>query len=238
MHPNFSYNWLYVEVDGVIINNIYNTTEYPEVDTDFFIASMFDGRYIHYNLDLTPDQHQINFKGNGSIDYRIISSSDWDEDFISDLSEVRENDLRFDPTKPMVWSYFEKGDTLHYMTNYQNETVMFRCYVPETYTGSRYIDLVLENGEMSDIKIDDDVLLFKDETLTADYLSYSCSRFVKKVSSGFHFITYKFTDDTFMKLTFLIDGKEIVILDKFDSLDSDADGLKNPKERSSGLDAE
>ncbi|NHJ21818.1 MAG: hypothetical protein EAX91_12805 [Candidatus Lokiarchaeota archaeon] len=43
VQPNFSYNWLYLEVDGTIINNIYDPSSYPELDPLYAISFLSEG---------------------------------------------------------------------------------------------------------------------------------------------------------------------------------------------------
>lgn len=64
VQPNFSYNWLYIEVDGTIINNIFDTSENLELYSVYAIATLFDGMYLQYDLDMIPQEHTIKFKGN------------------------------------------------------------------------------------------------------------------------------------------------------------------------------
>ncbi len=236
VQPNFSYNWLYIEVDGTIINNIYNTSIYPELESEYFIAFNYEGEYIQYDLDLNPDQHQIKFKGNGSIDYKIISSSDWDEDYLSDAEEVQMMGLdeRYDPIVPNVWGYFEKGERYVVPRYYINETAMFRFFIPDTYSGSKELSLILNNGEMTEIVIDDNYLLFKDVKLSANIDGFGISRYIDALSSGFHILTYKFSNNTFMDLKFLLGGIEILVLSRESLRDSDADGIKDINERATG----
>jgi len=79
VQPNFTYNWLYIEIDGDIINNVYNTTTYPEIQMEYLIGLQQEGRYLQYELGLIPGSRTLKFKGNGTIDYKIISTWDWDE---------------------------------------------------------------------------------------------------------------------------------------------------------------
>ncbi|GAH00139.1 unnamed protein product, partial [marine sediment metagenome] len=88
MQPNFSYNCLYLEVDSKIINdNIYDTSEYPEIDSSMFSYFVEEGSYLQFDLDMEPEIHTIKVKGNGSIQYKTLVDLDWDQDLIDDVEE-------------------------------------------------------------------------------------------------------------------------------------------------------
>lgn len=89
IRPNFTYNWFYLEVDNVVINDIYNTSSgYPDIDSVLLIRTVYDGSYLQFDLHMEPKLHQMKIKGNGTIDYKIISSYHWDNNLISDVEEL------------------------------------------------------------------------------------------------------------------------------------------------------
>lgn len=234
--PNFTYNNLYLEVDDIVINDVYSPPEYPKIDSIYVITWKYGGTYLQFDLHMEPGQHQIEVKGNGTINYKIISSYDWDNDLISDVEEVQKQNFNseLDPTIPNVWGYFEKGNTLTFVDNYINETSLFRCFIPEEYTGNKYLSINVLSGRISDIIVDNDVLTLEDVEINADYMSYAVSRPYGLLDSGFHFIEYKYDPDMPTIISFSLGGKPINILDRSGMKDTDADGLKDVKEINSG----
>ena len=61
VQPNFSYNWLYVEVNETIYKKMYNTSDYPEVDSQFYSYFVDNGAYCRFDLNLFPGMH--NYSG-------------------------------------------------------------------------------------------------------------------------------------------------------------------------------
>lgn len=89
VQANFSYNWLEIEVDDIKINEIHDTSTYVEVDSVFLSVIRYGGIYIPYDMFLSPGQHIVKFRGNRSINYKIMCSYDWDDDYISDVEEIQ-----------------------------------------------------------------------------------------------------------------------------------------------------
>ncbi len=239
MQPNFFYNWLYLEVDGVVINDIYPTDEYPEIDSVFYSYFIEDGAYIRFDLDTSPKEHVMKVKGNGTIEYKIIVNLDWDEDLIHDVEEVQKElfmeDL--DPIRPNIWGFFEKSSKFSASSDTDEiRDGIFRFYVPETYDSLRYLYIALFGGTIFDIQIDEDKLTLKDVVLNKNMGSYAYKRPYGKVDSGYHTIYYKFYANEATKISFALDGREIIIFDKAEFKDTDGDGLKDIEERNSGLD--
>jgi len=230
--PNFTYNCLYLEVDDTVINEMYtNYSNYEEVDSAFLIATMFDGVYLQYDLNLIPSQHVIKIKGNGTLDYKIISLGDWDNDYIYDIEEIQNEplDSRYDPLVSNIWGYFEMGSSYMNIENYQNETAMFRFYIPEDYNGLNYLSMNIRSGRIENIIIDDDPVLNNElsTTLYEKPISYP----IGIMTSGFHIVQYKYRGDMETVVSFAIDGRPIFILPRPESRDTDADGVKDIQEQ-------
>ena len=236
VQPNFSYNWLYLEVDNIVINNIYTTTDYPEVDSAFLIRWRYDGTYIQFDLDMEPKLHQMKIKGNGTIDFKIVVNSDWDNDLISDVEEIQKELFytELDPTIPNVWGIFEMGDEITWIDNYINESGLFTFYIPENYIGNKYLSINVLSGVISDIQVDDDELTFKDIKISTDYTKRTVSKPYETMSSGFHMILYKYHPDKITHISFCLGGRKILVLDKTEFKDTDADGVKDLSEINSG----
>ncbi|MFX0024577.1 MAG: hypothetical protein ACFE9S_19840, partial [Candidatus Hermodarchaeota archaeon] len=239
MQPNFSYNWLYLEVDGVVINDIYHTDEYPEFDSIVYSYFVEDGAYIRFDLDTTAKDHVMKVKGDGTIEYKIIVNLDWDEDLIHDVEEVQKElfieDLN--PIQPNIWGFFEKSSKFSASTGTDDiREGSFRFYVPESYIGYRYLHVVLFSGTILDIQLDDDKLTLKDVVVNNSFGNYAYKKPFGIVDTGYHTIYYKYYSNETTKITFNLDGRELIIFDKAEFKDTDGDGLKDIEERNSGLD--
>ena len=236
IQPNFTYNCLYVEIDGIIINDMYtNYTEYPKVDTVQLISMFFNGMYIQYDLNIIPQTHQMKLKGNGTIDYKIITASDWDRDLISDVEEFQQMELYslLDPITSTVWGCYEMGDKVTLNYDYINETWIYTLYIPESYYGDGFLSMVIRSGKISDIQIDDEII-YSGEIFQASYLERSKVIHIKKLNSGFHQVQYK-CNKLHSDVIFMLDGRKIFLRDFGSIKDSDGDGIKNGMEQSSGL---
>ncbi|MFW9874014.1 MAG: hypothetical protein ACFFG0_12980, partial [Candidatus Thorarchaeota archaeon] len=238
IQPNFSYNWLYVEVDNVIVNNIYNTTDYPELDSVYLMKWRYDGSYLQFDLNMSPEEHEMKIKGNGSIDYKIIVNYDWDNDLISDTEEVQKQFFysELDPAIANIWGHFERGDRRFFANDYTNGTGLFRCFIPEKYSGNKYLSINIFSGKISDIIIDNDELTFKNVEITTDYTKYSISKSYGSLTSGFHIVQYTYQPDVLTHISFMLDGRGILTLERSELRDTDADGVKDVREVNDGND--
>lgn len=236
MQPNFSYNWLYLELDDVIINNICNTSTYPEFEPVYAISFISEGIYIQFDLDIIPEEHTLKIKGNGSVDYKIITNYDWDQDSVSDAGEIQKmrSDSRFDPIKPFVFGYFEKGANFLFIDSSEYISGLFTFYIPETYKGLGFTYMTIYSGEVKNVIIDDNDLLYEGQTFETDIINTRINKYLGDLSSGFHTISYDFAGDKLILISFSIDGQYIKVLDG--DGDSDGDGAKNLNEIDIGSD--
>ena len=239
IQPNFSYNWLFLEVDDIIINDIYPTDEYPEIDSAFYSYFVEDGAYIRFDLSTIPKQHTMKIKGDGSIDYIILVNLDWDEDLIHDVEEVQKELFieELDPIKPNIWGYFERSNSKIFRGE-ENGTSsgFFRFYIPESYDEFNWFSIDLKSGIVFDIHVGEDVLTFSDKILEARYLSYGIYQSYGLLEPGFHNINYKYNNSVAIDISFRINHEKILVFDKAEFKDSDGDGLKDTQERNSGVD--
>ena len=110
-------------MDGHIHKKIYNTADYPEIDSQFYSYFVEKGVYCQFDVSLDPVEHELKLKGNGTINYIIIVNSDWDNDDIADVDEVQKGQFfELDPTIPNVWGFFQKADNVEYW-NYSDDPI-------------------------------------------------------------------------------------------------------------------
>ncbi|NVM27422.1 MAG: hypothetical protein HWN65_01160 [Candidatus Helarchaeota archaeon] len=234
MQPNFSLNWLYLEVDNVVINDIYNTSDYPEIDSAFYSYFVDDGAYLSFSLNMEPNEHTMKIMGNGSIAYKIMPNLDWDEDLISDMEEVQQELFipQLDPMIPNTWGFFEKSSEYAYFHNGSGlNSGYFSFYIPDSYQGMKYLYIFANSGTISDITVDGDELTLQNITLSSHYKNTPYGI----LTSGHHFIAYNYDLTESTEISFHIDGEKIIIFDEIEMKDTDADGLKDLLEMNSGL---
>ena len=111
---NFTYDELYVEYDGTVINEIRGDWDHEyEVDPMLVSSIVFDGPYLQYDIHMNPGTHTIKLKGNATVDYKIVVSGDWDNDGIDNAEEIQKELIseRYHIFSPIIWGYFEKAST-------------------------------------------------------------------------------------------------------------------------------
>ena len=239
LQPNFSYNNLYVELDGHIHKKIYNTADYPEIDSQFYSYFVEKGVYCQFDVSLDPVEHELKLKGNGTINYIIIVNSDWDNDDIADVDEVQKGQFfELDPTIPNVWGFFQKADNVEYW-NYSDDPIkeardgFFNFYIP--YNGARSLNIEVYNGEFFDIIIDGNKNILNNILLTANYPNTSITTSTVQIyGAGWHFIQYKYYSGL-NRIYFAVDGKKIVLIPSSELADEDGDGVKDIEESSNNL---
>ena len=236
VQPSFSYNWLYLELDGNVINDVYDPNYYPEIDSTLFSYFIEDGSYLSFIFHLEPQEHVLNIRGNGSLNYKIISNYDWDEDLIYDVEEVQKEfslKEKLDPTVPNVWGYFAKSNEIAQFDDISGIGVgCFHFYIPESYDGARFLYLFSNRGTISDIVIDDDFLTLEGFTLSEDNKNTPYGYLAK----GHHTLNYRYYFNETTEIKMQIGGRDIIILDKIEYKDTDGDGVRDNQERSMGSD--
>lgn len=235
VQPSFSYNWLYLELDGNVVNDVYDPSYYPEIDSTLFSYFVEDGSYLSFIFHLDPKEHILKIKGNGSLAYKIISNFDWDRDLISDVEEVQK-ELFYDnlnPTIPNIWGYFEKSEKI---TKFHNSSGLgsgfFYFYIPGLYVGAKYLYLYSKSGTISEIVIDGDYL-------TLDGITLSQSHEITPygyLSKGHHSVDYRYNFNETTEISIQIDGKDVLVLERMEFKDTDGDGVKDIQERNMGSD--
>ncbi|MFW9939769.1 MAG: hypothetical protein ACFFFT_01920 [Candidatus Thorarchaeota archaeon] len=237
--PNFTYNELWIEFDGIVIKDDFTGSQYPDVSSIELISFMYSGDYIQYDIPTIPGEHTLKFKGNGTIDYKIITDGDWDMDLIPDSEEIQkmEQSYKYNPTEPVVWGYFERGDFRQFVYDSNlNESVSFAFFIPITYTGQGYLSIILQSGSIYDIILDGNITLHEGDTISTSYESISISIPCKKMSSGYHSIEFSVKLGCLLDVFFIIDGVPVLGREMGGTRDSDMDGMSDDIELTNNLD--
>ena len=237
VQPSFSYNWLYLELDGNVINDVYDPSYYPEIDSTLFSYFVEDGSYLSFIFHLDPQEHSLNIKGNGSLNYKIISNYDWDGDLIFDVEEVQKELFydNLDPTIPNVWGYFEKSEKISKFSNISGlGSGFFYFYIPELFVGAKYLYLYSKSGTISDIVVDGDFLTLDGVILSQ---SHEITPF-GYLSKGHHSVDYRYNLNETTEILIQVDGLDVLILDRIEFKDTDGDGVKDIQERNIGTDVD
>ncbi|MFX1555251.1 MAG: hypothetical protein ACFFBV_15110, partial [Promethearchaeota archaeon] len=244
IQPNFSYNYLYLELlefnsKSIVLKNIFDPEQgFPEIDSLAYSSLIEDGNYISFDIDLEPGAHSIKILGNGTIDYKILVNLDWDNDLLNDVDEIqRENYYNFDPTIPDIWGFFEKGNSM--LTNFSDgiNEGEFSFYVPDSLKTPKFLFIDMLRGDFSEFNINGDGMTLKDMVFSTDYIQSSKkSQFYGEINTGWNDIQYKFNSDKSSIIFFRINSERIPVIDYQDLLDTDGDNLKDFVEVRSGLD--
>ena len=247
---NFSYNWLRVELQNqsggrTVIKRVHDTDEYPEIDPLFYCLFIERGTYIRYDLNIQPGEYTLILQGNGSIEYKILVNSDWDEDMISDVDEIQQEDkydFNLDPTIPDIWGFYEKSDQNLLSSALDDESFTegyFSFYIPEYFINNTLF-IRFNSGEFKEIVVDTDSVFFEGEVFISDQDSPSDEQMYGPIRRGWHHISYQhkanFTSDIEFALHNVIGSyMDIKVLQFSEFRDTDGDGVKDLVEYSNSL---
>ncbi len=237
LQPNFLYNWLYVELDNVVLKEVYDPADYPEMNSQLYSYYLEGGAYIRFDYNMEPGDHLLKLKGDGDLDYKILVNLDWDGDEIYDVEEVQQELFYdIDPTIPDVWGFFEKGEEINPL--FEEDIYLegsFSFYLPEVQMPpTLFIDVIY--GEFKDFVIDGDILTFKNLIVESGYEDPPIElEYPQFLSKGWHNIEYLYKADLYNKISFKISDEEIKVIQIPEFIDSDGDGVKDGEEISSGL---
>lgn len=243
--PEFAYNWLYAELrnesgDSTIIKSMYNTTDYPEIDSRLYALFIEQGTYVRFDITVDPGEYNLIFRGNGTMEFKIIVNSDWDLDLIDDVDEIQQEgvyEFTLDPKVPDTWGFFEKSDENLIYTEIDGDLFSegyFTFFIPEIYSSNQLV-IRVNSGTFKNIVVDDDSIFFEDTVLTSDRYSPSDWELYGEIESGWHSIAYNSKSNITSEIEFVINGKPIKVLNLPEMVDTDGDGLKDLEELPNGL---
>ncbi len=238
LRPDFSYNWLYVEVDNMIIKRIYNTSDYPAIDSVLYAYFVQGGSYVRYDINLNPGIHTMKLLGNGSLIYKIMTNYDFDGDTISDAEEAHEEGLyNLNPVSPDIWGFFEKSDVdIGIVESSEKKFAGYFSFFIPKYETSNFFYIDVFDGNFSKFIIDGDGQILQNIVLTANYPNTSItSQYVKALEAGWHRIEYEYNATEYTNISFRINAERIEVYKQPELRDSDGDGVKDWVEYSSNL---
>lgn len=237
---NFSYNWLYLEVDNEKIKdlNFPMDTDFYEINSQLFSYYLDGGPYIRFDIDVAPGSHNLSLQGDGALKYKIVVNFDWDGDYLSDVEEFQYELLyNVNPTVPDIWGFFDKSPAVSSSYKYDEDVNLpghFNFYLPDVaFDKWLYIDVY--NGEFSEFNVDGDYLRMEDEILSAEPPNVD-SYWYGIIEPGWHYITYEYKANLASNITFRIYTEKVEVLNTPEFIDSDGDGIKDVIELSNGLD--
>ena len=230
---NFTYDQLYVEYDGIVINEIRNdwNNEY-EIYPLLLSSFRFDGTYIQYDIHMNPGEHTILLKGNSTIEYKIVVNGDWDADSLSNSKEIQKEGIYscYDIFNPIVTGKFLKGSAYKMILDYENEYGLFLLNIPRKFE-SQTLRIKIFSGSINNIVVDDDDVTFENVNITNTPDEYPTTLFYGKINSGKHLISYEYFEKCLVLIKFYINGSEVLVLES-DVSDIDSDGLGDYHEQS------
>ncbi|MFX1297614.1 MAG: hypothetical protein ACFFD2_22545, partial [Promethearchaeota archaeon] len=239
LKPNFSYNLLYVGLDNSTLKSIYDTSTYPEIDSQLYSYFAHGGAYLRFDIEVLPKTHNLTLTGNGTIEYIIMVNGDWDDDALPDVTEVQKQIFYdIDPTVPDIWGFFEKSDKEVLLDMSETEIARegyFSYYIPGP--GSYFLKIEVEEGKFFDIEFDGDSESLKNVNLTGN--TEDDEAIVMVFDSGWHHVKYKYLSN-YNEIKFNIKPsdasyKTIKVIEQPELIDSDGDGVKDFEEKNNNL---
>jgi len=192
---NFTYDELYVEYDGTVINEIRGDwTHEKEIDPLIVSVFKFEGSYIQYDIFTEPGQHTIKLKGNSTVEYKIVVSGDWDEDGFSNSVEIQ--NFKLEPSlynlfEPAIYGYFLKGDSYKQIIDPELENGYFFLNIPISFN-DQFLKIRVLSGSIANITVDDDEHSFKDVVVKNKIFSQKpTTLYYGRITPGQHFISYE-----------------------------------------------
>ncbi|MFX0142208.1 MAG: hypothetical protein ACFFDN_51695, partial [Candidatus Hodarchaeota archaeon] len=248
IQPEFTYNWLYIEVDNEVIKDIYDpddtSGDFHEINSQLFSYYIEGGAYTRFDVDVIPGIHNLRLQGDGDLEYKIVVNLDWDDDYLSDVEEFQYEHLYdVDPTVQDFWGFFDKSPDISSSYKYEEEVNLpghFNFFAPESeYEIWLYIDVY--SGEYSNFNVDGDYIRMEGEVLSAEPPDIQ-SFWYGIIDSGWHYITYEYKANIISNISFravlypTVSTEKIKVINTPEFIDSDGDGIKDIVELSNGLD--
>jgi len=224
---NFTYDELYIEYDGTVINEIREDWDHEfEICPVFLSSAEFEGQYMQYDIFMNPGSHTIKLKGNATVYYMLVVSGDWDEDGISNQEEIQKYSYQksgiYHIFDPVIWGHFEKSSSYKMILDENIEHGLFTFTIPRSL-GSKSFRIELISGSIQNITIDEDSATFKNKIYSVDFEEYPESIYYGSLKPGRHIISYKYSKIGVVTINFYANGRPIVIREIEEISDKDCD---------------
>lgn len=230
---NFTYDELYVEYDGIVLNEIREDWDHSlELDPSIIASFMFDGTYIQFDIFSDVGEHTISLKGNATVDYKIIVEGDWDGDGYSNVKEVQQVGDMDIPTLfvPVISGYFLKGENNKFIQDIFRESGLFTFLIPKSYSDDNYFRMKISSGSIKNIIVDDDDITFKNIETNITFYDAPQTLYYGRIDYGVHYVKIDYSEQCISFVRFYINGSEIAIRSMPSFTDTDCDGLTDEKE--------
>lgn len=231
---NFTYDELYVEYDGIVINEIETGWDPSlELDPSIIAKARFDGIYLQYDIYTEVGSHTIKLKGNDTVDYIIVVNGDYDGDGYGNTEEIQ-----MDPLKaglwyyPLVNGYFLKGTNYKVILDVEKEYGTFVLNIPEYFSGRNVLRMKIYSGALKNITIDNNDIRFKDISTDVKLYDNPQTLYYGNIEAGNHIITWNYAKECIFLIGFFINGTEVFIDEVSSVKDSDCDGIPDQEENS------
>ena len=234
LQPDFLYNYLHVDIDGHIMKRMFDTQNYPEIDSQLYSFFVEGGRYLRFDYNFVPGNHFLWLKGDGDVEYKIVTNYDWDDDDLGDVDEFQlADDHNVDPGVADLWGYFQKSEESILWSEtegFEFKEGHFDFYVPNG--GTHFLTFEIYNGNFTHLDVDGDLLSFQDIWLSADHPKTSMTIYKYQFfDEGWHYVEYDYLAGL-SKISFRVDNVIVKNIKSPTLLDSDGDGIKDLEEQS------
>ncbi|MHA1314094.1 MAG: COG1470 family protein [Candidatus Helarchaeota archaeon] len=222
VHPHFSYDKLFLELDGVVLKESYSYGE--DAGPSIFNDINQGNYYAEFVFELQPSyEHILTVGGNGYVDLIIVTDCDYDKDLINIGDEIQEG---LDPFTPDLWGWYDSG----YAEGWDYDEIMcsLHIFLPQASD----LVLYLYEGLLEDLTIDGGKY--------EDYINPTGDTNLGTLSEGHHHILYTMTG-SHIKVKFFQYIQDPLAINPInirtitEVLDSDGDLLKDDYEFSSNL---
>ncbi|MGB5912150.1 MAG: hypothetical protein WBH31_13235 [Promethearchaeia archaeon] len=228
---NFTYDELYVEYDGTVINEIRGDWNHDiEIDPMLISTLRFGGPYLVYKMFMKPGNHEIKLKGNATIKYKLVVEGDWDDDGLSNIEEVQKGETNdfYNLLVPLIHGSFLMGAGYKVIHDYENERGLYFLKIPEGYK-EQYLSIQIFSGSIRNIVVDDDEYTFKDKIVKQTGDMVPTTLYYGKLFPGNHFVRYEYFEPCVVFIRFFLNWTEVFTCPN-DGADSDSDGARDVQE--------
>ena len=235
LQPDFLYNYLHVDLDGHILKKMFDIQNYPEIDSQLYSFFVEGGEFLRFDFNVDPGDHHLWLKGNGDVEYKIVTNYDWDDDDLGDVDEFQLADVyNVDPGVPDLWGYFQKSEESILWSETEEEFEFkeghFDFYVPDG--GTHFLTFEIYNGNFTNLDVDGDSLSFQNIWLSADHPKTEMTIYMYPFfDEGWHYVEYDYLAGQLSKIQFRVDSVIVKNIKSSTLLDSDGDGIKDLEEQ-------